>query len=156
MKIKVISVGKVKESYFKDAIDEYSKRIKKFATFEKQELTDEKITDSIPDEQIKQKEGDKILKALSENSFKFILSERGKSITSEKFSDLLKEVFNTGINEVNFVIGGALGLDENVVKKADYHLSLSAMTLPHQMAQMFLLEQIYRSFKIMNNEPYHK
>lgn len=156
MKIKLISVGKIKESYFKDSIDEYSKRIKKFSTFEKLELPDEKITDSIPDEQIKQKEADKILKALSDNSFKFILSERGKSITSEKFSDLLKDVFNTGTNEINFVIGGALGLDESVVKKADYHLSLSAMTLPHQMAQMFLLEQIYRAFKIMNNEPYHK
>ena len=117
---------------------------------------DKKIIDSKLEEKIKEKEGEKILKAISPNSFKIALSEYGKEFTSIDFSKFITELQNKGINEVSFIIGSAIGLSETVVKNSDFKLALAKMTLPHQMAQLFLLEQIYRAFKIMNNEPYHK
>ena len=156
MKVTLITVGKVKESYFKDSIDEYVKRLRLYCNFEKIELPDEKIIESKPDSFIKDKEAEKILKVLNMESYKIALSERGKQFTSKAFSEIISKQKNQGLGNITFIIGGALGLSNDVVAKADFHLSLSDMTLPHQIAQLFLVEQVYRAFKIMNNEPYHK
>ena len=156
MKITVITVGKIKEVYFKDAVDEYSRRIKNYAGLNKIEIADEKIIESKPDNLIKEKEAEKILKTLNPDSYKIAMTETGTSFTSVKFADFLKDIKDKSYPEVAFIIGGALGLSENLLKQCDYRISLSLMTLPHQMAQLFLTEQIYRAFKIMGNEPYHK
>lgn len=156
MKITVITVGKIKEDYFKAAIDEYSKRIKNYVSFNKIEITDEKIIESKPDNLIKNKEAEKIFKALPPESYKIALTEQGSNLNSVKFAGFIKEIENRSFPEVTFIIGGALGLSDSVLKNADFKLALSEMTLPHQMAYLFLVEQIYRAFKILNNEPYHK
>lgn len=156
MKITIISVGKLKEPHFKDGINEYSKRLKNYVTLNRIEIPDEKIIESKPENDIKDKEGEKILKALNQDSYKIALTENGSSLSSEKFAGYINNLKDKGIGEISFIIGGALGLSESVIKIADYKLSLSEMTLPHQMAHLFLTEQIYRAFKIMNNEPYHK
>ncbi len=156
MKITLITVGKIKEPYFKEAIDEYSRRIKNFTGLNKIEIPDEKIIESKPDIIIKNKEAEKILKALNPDSYKIAMSERGKHFTSEKFAGFIENLKNKGITELTFIIGGALGLSDSVTKTADYEMALSDMTLPHQMAHLFLAEQLYRAFKIINNEPYHK
>ncbi len=156
MKITIISLGKIKEEYFKDSVDEYCKRLKNYCTLNKVELPDEKIIESKSDDWIKNKESEKILKVVSEKSYKIAMSERGKNLTSEDFSKFLSDIKNTGVSEISFIIGGALGLGDEILEQSDYKLSLSKMTLPHQMAYLFLVEQIYRAFKIMSNEPYHK
>lgn len=156
MKITIISVGKVKEIYFKASIDEYSKRIKNFVTLNKIEIQDEKIIDSMPENSIKIKEGEKILKSINPDSYKIAMTETGKHLTSEEFADFIKKLQDNGYQEISFIIGGALGLSDAVMKTSDFNLALSKMTLVHQMAQLFLTEQVYRSFKIINNEPYHK
>jgi len=156
MQVTVITVGKIKEAHYKTAIEDYAKRILNYSSLKRIEIADEKIIDSKLEEKIKEKEGEKILKAISPNSFKIALSEYGKEFTSIDFSKFITELQNKGINEVSFIIGSAIGLSETVVKNSDFKLALAKMTLPHQMAQLFLLEQIYRAFKIMNNEPYHK
>ena len=156
MKISIISLGKIKENYFKESVDEYCKRLRNYCTLNRLELPDEKIIESKSDEWIKNKESEKIIKVLSEKSYKIAMTERGKSITSEEFSHFLSTLKNTGTPEISFIIGGALGLGDEILNQCDYQLSLSKMTLPHQMAYLFLTEQIYRAFKIMSNEPYHK
>ncbi|MFN8674699.1 MAG: 23S rRNA (pseudouridine(1915)-N(3))-methyltransferase RlmH [Candidatus Sericytochromatia bacterium] len=156
MKINIISLGKIKEKYFKDCMDEYTKRLTSYCSLVKTELEDEKLLVSQKEEFFKMKEGEKILKVLNTKSYKIALSERGKNLTSEEFADFIKNITNNGYSEISFIIGGALGLSEEVLNKSDYKLSLSKMTFTHQMVYSFLLEQIYRAFKIMNNEPYHK
>lgn len=156
MKITIISLGKIKEKYFKDAIDEYLKRITPYSTLQRKELEDEKIVSIQKKDLIKTKEGEKILKNLNPNSYKIALTEDGKNFSSEEFAFFMQELINSGTSEVSFVIGGALGLANEVVNSCEQKLSLSKMTFTHQMVYMFLLEQIYRAFKIMNNEPYHK
>lgn len=156
MKITIISVGKIREDYFKDSVEEYCKRLKNYCTLNRVELTDEKIIESKPDVIIKNKEAEKILKAASENSYKIAMTETGKNFTSEEFSSFIENIKNSGVSEITFIIGGALGLGDEVLKQSDFKVSLSKMTLPHQMAYLFLTEQIYRAFKIMQNEPYHK
>lgn len=156
MKITIISLGKIKEKYFKDAIDEYLKRITPYSTLQRKELDDEKIVSIQKKDLIKSKEGEKILKNINPNSYKIALTEDGKNLSSEEFSVFMQDLINSGKSEVSFIIGGALGLAPEVLVSCDQKLSLSKMTFTHQMVYMFLLEQIYRSFKIMNNEPYHK
>jgi len=156
MKITIISVGKIREKYFCDAIEEYLKRMQKYCQIERLTLTDEKILESIPDLVIKEKEGQKIIKSLNPDSFKIVLTEKGKSYSSEKLANFLEEKKDNGFSHLTFIIGGALGLSESVLAKSDFIFSLSALTMPHQMAYLFLVEQLYRCFKIINNEPYHK
>ena len=159
MKINIICVGKLKEKYFKDAIDEYSKRLKRFCTFNIIELPDEKIPDnaSIAEEKkILQTEGEKILKYISPDDYVFSLCVEGKGMSSEKLASKMSELMVGGKSTVDFVIGGSLGLDQMVKSRSDFRLSFSEMTFPHQLMRVILCEQIYRAFKINNNEKYHK
>lgn len=156
MKITIISVGKIKEAYFKDSIEEYCKRLRNYCVLNRVEIADEKIIESKPDYLIKDKEGEKIVKSLQDKSYKIAMTETGKNFNSEEFASFIENIKNSGVSEISFVIGGALGLSDDILKNSDFKLSLSKMTLPHQMAYLFLTEQIYRAFKIIQNEPYHK
>lgn len=159
MKITIISVGNIKEKYLKDAILEYTKRISKYAKVEFLNVSDESIMDnaSIKEmENIKLKEGEKILKILPNNSYKIALNLKGSMLSSEELANKILDIFSYHNANITFIIGGSLGLGDNVLKKMDYHLCFSKMTFPHQLMQVILLEQIYRAFKINNNETYHK
>ncbi len=156
MKITIITVGKIKETYFKDAIDEYSRRIKNYAILNKIEISDEKIIESKPEAVIKEKEAEKIFKIINKNSYKIAMTETGNHFNSVRFANFLSQLKDKSYPEITFIIGGALGLAESILNDADYRLSLSEMTIPHQMAHLFLVEQIYRAFKITSGEPYHK
>ena len=159
MKINIICVGKLKEKYFKDAIDEYSKRMKRFCTFNIIELPDEKIPDNASDaeeKKILQTEGEKILKHIMPDDYVFSLCVEGKGMSSEKLAAKLSELMLMGKSTVDFIIGGSLGLDISVKNRSDFRLSFSEMTFPHQLMRVILCEQLYRAFKINNNEKYHK
>lgn len=159
MKINIVSVGNIKEKYLKDAILEYSKRISKFAKVEFYNVSDEPIVDNPSDKEIqavKIKEGEKILKVLPANSYKIALNLKGAMLSSEELASKILNIFSYHNANITFVIGGSLGLGDNVLAKMDYHLCFSKMTFPHQLMHVILLEQIYRAFKINNNETYHK
>ena len=159
MKINVICVGKLKEKYLKDAIDEYSKRLKRFCTFSITELPDEKISDNpseAEEKKVLKTEGEKILKCIQPDDYVFSLCVEGKEISSEKFANELSNLMLSGKSTVDFVIGGSLGLDEEVKNRSNFRLSFSPMTFPHQLMRVILLEQIYRCYRIINGEPYHK
>ena len=159
MKINVICVGKLKEKYLKDAIDEYSKRLKRFCTFSITELPDEKISDNpseAEEKKILKTEGEKILKCIQQDDYVFSLCVEGKEISSEKFANELSNLMLSGKSTVDFVIGGSLGLDDAVKNRSDFRLSFSPMTFPHQLMRVILCEQVYRCFKINSNEKYHK
>ena len=156
MNITVISVGKIKEKYFTAAIDEYSKRLSRFAKLNIIEVADEKIPDNASEkemEQIKEKEGNKILAKLPQNSFVVTLCIEGKEYSSEELAKKIADISMTS-SHITFIIGGSLGLSDTVKSKSA--LSFGKMTLPHQLMRVVLLEQIYRAFKINNNESYHK
>ena len=153
MNITVISVGKIKEKYFTAAIDEYSKRLSRFAKLNIIEVADEKIPDNA--EQIKEKEGNKILAKLPQNSFVVTLCIEGKEHSSEELAKKIADISMTS-SHITFIIGGSLGLSDTVKSKSALRLSFGKMTLPHQLMRVVLLEQIYRAFKINNNESYHK
>ncbi len=158
MNIDIITVGKLKEKYLKEAVAEYSKRLSRFANLSIIELPDEKIQESPSEkeiEKVKDIEGSAILSKLRQDSFVISLCVEGKQLSSEKLSKKLENVMMTH-SSVTFVIGGSLGLSERVKEKSDFKLSFSEMTFPHQLMRVILLEQIYRSFKIMRNESYHK
>ena len=155
MNITVISVGKIKEKYFTAAIDEYSKRLSRFAKLNIIEVADEKIPDNASEkemEQIKEKEGNKILAKLPQNSFVVTLC---KEYSSEELAKKIADISMTS-SHITFIIGGSLGLSDTVKSKSALRLSFGKMTLPHQLMRVVLLEQIYRAFKINNNESYHK
>lgn len=159
MNISIIAVGKLKEKYLKMAVDEYSKRLSRYAKLEIIELQDEKTPDnaSIKEEiQIKEKEGNAILSKIKDNAYVIAMDLNGKQLTSVEFSSFISNCTVMGNSNIVFVIGGSLGLSEEVIKRADYKLCFSKMTFPHQLFRVMLLEQIYRGFRIMNNEPYHK
>lgn len=159
MNIDIICVGKIKESYLTEAIKEYSKRLSRYIKLNVIELKDEKTIDGQSealDEKVKEIEGDRILKVINDNAFIFVLDLKGREIDSVGFSNKIEYLRVSGYNDIQFVIGGSLGLSEKVVKRADYLLKFSEMTFPHQLMRVILLEQIYRAFRIMNNEPYHK
>lgn len=159
MKINIVSVGSIKEKYLKDAINEYAKRLTKFTKIDFFSVSDEQIPDNASlnvIEQIKHKEGEKILKVIPENSYKIALNLKGKMLSSEELADKILDIFSYHNANITFVIGGSLGLGDNVLKTMDYHLCFSKMTFPHQLMQVILLEQVYRAFKINNNETYHK
>lgn len=157
MKINLLCVGKLREKYLEDASAEYLKRLGRFCTVSKTVIPDKKIPDNASPatcEQIKASEGREILKKIGREKVCALCIE-GKQKTSEEFAELLNNVFLTS-NELTFVIGGSLGLSDEVKTRADICLSMSEMTFPHQLAQIILLEQIYRGFKINSNEKYHK
>ena len=159
MKITICCVGKIKEKYFTDAVAEYAKRLSGYCTFEVQEVADEMTPDHASDalnEQIKEKEGKRLLSKIREDVYVITLEIGGKKLSSEEFAKKLDQVFISGKSNVTFVIGGSLGLHESVCRRADFHLSFSDMTFPHQLMRVILSEQIYRAFRIMNHEPYHK
>lgn len=159
MRITLITVGKIKEKYFTDAIKEYSKRLSRYCKLEILELADEKTPDGASEAeemQIKAKEGDRILKAIKDNAYVFALAIQGKKMSSEDFADNINLLGIGGDSHLMFIIGGSLGMDERVLKRADRLISFSDMTFPHQLMRVILLEQIYRAYRIIQNEPYHK
>ncbi len=159
MHIKIIAVGKLKETYLRAGIDEYLKRLTPFAKVEIIEVADEKAPDTLSpkeEEQIKDAEGQRILKAIKPSSHTIVLDVKGRQRSSETFATELAELGLRGKSELNFVIGGSLGHSRAVLDLADDRLSFSPMTLPHQLMRLVLLEQVYRAFKINRGEIYHK
>lgn len=159
MKISILCVGKVKEKFYRDAIDEFSKRLSRYCKLEIIEVTDEKTPDQASEaevKQIKDKEGERLLKNIKDDAYVICLCIEGKQLDSEELSGKIQTLGVQGTSHIYFVIGGSLGLSEDVVSRANYKLSFSKMTFPHQLMRVILLEQIYRSYRIMNNEPYHK
>lgn len=159
MRISIVSVGNIKEKYLKDAILEYSKRLSKYTKVEFLSVSDEAIADNPSAremEMVKNKEGEKLLKIIPSNSYKIALDLKGKMLSSEELASKMLDIFSYHNANISFIIGGSLGISDNVLKTVDYHLCFSKMTFPHQLMQVILLEQIYRAFKINNNETYHK
>lgn len=159
MKIAIVCVGKIKEKFYRDAIDEYAKRLSKYCKLEIIEVADEKTPDKASEtveNQIKEKEADRILEKIKEDTFVYTLEIKGKRYTSEAFAKELENKGTYGTSNIAFVIGGSLGLHEKVLKRSNGSISFSDMTFPHQLMRVILIEQIYRAYRIMNNEPYHK
>lgn len=159
MNITVISVGKLKEKYLKQAIDEYSKRLTRYCKIDIIELPDEKTPDNASEKEelmIKEKEGKAILSKIKDNAYVVAMDLKGKQITSEELASFISNCGVMGNSNIVFVIGGSLGLSDEVIKRANYKLCFSKMTFPHQLFRVMLLEQVYRGFRIINNEPYHK
>ncbi len=159
MKITIISVGKIKEKFFDDAIKEYSKRLSKYCKLNIVEVKDEKTKENAStteEDIVKETEGKRILDKISDSSKVIALAIEGKELDSVELSTQIENFRISGTSDVTFVIGGSLGLHKTVIDRADMKLSFSKMTFPHQLMRVVLLEQIYRSFRIINNEPYHK
>ena len=156
MKITVIAVGKIKERFFEAAISEYAKRLSRYCKLEIVQVADEKTPDragAAVEEQIKDREGERILSHIKDGAYVIALAIEGKMLDSE---ELAEKIDRLGINGVSHVLGGSLGLSERVMKRADFALSFSKMTFPHQLMRVVLLEQIYRSYRIIEGAPYHK
>ena len=159
MKITILAVGKVKEKFFRDAIAEYEKRLGRYCKFEIIEVADEKTPDNASEageELIKQKEAERILNKINSDAYVITLEILGKELDSVSFSDMIQKIGVSGKNHIIFVICGSLGLHKSVSEKSDMKVSFSPMTFPHQLMRVILCEQIYRGFRIMNHEPYHK
>lgn len=159
MNIQIICIGKLKEKYWTDAIAEYSKRLSRYCTLEIIELKESRLPDkasAADEENVKLEEGRAILKAIKDGTYVVTLEILGKQLTSPELADKIQTLSIEGKSNVAFIIGGSLGLSAEVSKRADYKLSFSKMTFPHQMMRVILLEQIYRGFKIIKNEAYHK
>lgn len=159
MKITVLCVGKIKEKYFAGAVEEYAKRLSRYCKLEIVEVADEKTPDGASEAleaQIKQKEAERLLKYLPEDAYLIVLAILGKQLTSKELSEAIGTLGVRGISHIVFVIGGSLGLADDIVKRADFLLSFSKLTFPHQLMRVMLLEQIYRSYRILQGEPYHK
>ena len=154
MNITIISVGKLKEKYLKQAIDEYSKRLTRYCKIDSIELPDN--ASEKEELQIKYKEGQLILSKIKDNMFVIAMDLNAKQMTSEEFSKFIETQGVMGNSNITFVIGGSLGLSQDVIKRANYKICFSKMTFPHQLFRVMLLEQVYRAFRIMKNEPYHK
>lgn len=159
MKITIIAVGKIKEKFYRDAIDEYAKRLSKYCKFEVIEVADEKTPDkcSETEEQlILSKEAEKILKHIRPDMYVYALAIKGKKMDSVAFANDINQLGLSGKSSIAFVIGGSLGLHDSILKRSDKQLSFSDMTFPHQLMRVILSEQIYRCYRIIANEPYHK
>lgn len=156
MKIKIIALGKIKEKFLKDGLDEFIKRLTPYTAFEIIELAPIEIKDENLTEKILEQEGEKILSNIKKDSFVITLEIKGKQLSSEEFSKQIEDVINLGYNELVFVIGSSCGLSKTVSERANFKLSISKMTFLHQFARLILVEQIYRAFKIMKGETYHK
>lgn len=159
MNINIICVGKVKESFYRDAIIEFTKRLSKYCKVNIYEVADEKTPDKASEAEenkILQKEGERIQKHMKEDDYVFALAIEGKKYDSVSFANEIEKLTIQGNSTIDFIIGGSLGIDANIKKRADKLVSFSDMTFPHQLMRVILLEQIYRGFRIINNEPYHK
>ena len=159
MKITLVVVGKIKEKYYRDAVTEYSTRLSRYCTLNIVQVQDEMTPDDPSDrerEQILEKEGSRILKAIPEDAYVCALAIKGKKFDSIKLSSWMEQLMISGKSHLIFVIGGSLGLSDLVMRRADASISFSDLTFPHQLMRVILLEQIYRCFRIMKHEPYHK
>jgi 23S rRNA (pseudouridine1915-N3)-methyltransferase len=157
--ITVISVGKLKEKYLKQGIEEYVKRLSSYAKIEMIEVPDEKAPENLSNqemEQVKEREGERILAKISDDAYVIALAIEGKMKSSEELAESLDKLATYGKSKIAFIIGGSLGLSKRVMQRADEALSFSKMTFPHQLMRLILLEQIYRAFRINRGEPYHK
>ncbi|MEH7495340.1 23S rRNA (pseudouridine(1915)-N(3))-methyltransferase RlmH [Neobacillus niacini] len=159
MNISIVTVGKLKEKYLKMGIDEYLKRLNAYAKVEVIEVSDEKAPEELSESemiQVKQKEGERILAKISQDTYVIALAINGKMQSSEELADTLDKLATYGKSKIAFIIGGSLGLSEEVLKRANEKLSFSKMTFPHQLMKLILVEQIYRAYRINRGEPYHK
>ena len=159
MKITLITVGKIKEKFYRDALEEYQKRLSRYCKLSIIEVADEKTPDNASDlqeMQIKKKEGEKIISKLSDSAYTIVLAIDGKNLDSVSFAQKIEILGIAGESHIQFIIGGSLGLADEVLQKADFKLSFGAMTYPHQLMRVILLEQIYRCYRIIQKEPYHK
>jgi len=159
LKITIVSVGKLKEKYLKQGIEEYVKRLGAYANMNIIEVPDEKAPETMSEkeqEEVKRKEGERILSKISQDDYVISLEIMGEMLTSEKLADKIEQLMLHGKSKITFVIGGSLGLSNEVMKRSNYALSFSKMTFPHQLMRLILVEQVYRSFRIMKGEPYHK
>ncbi|MGH4140558.1 23S rRNA (pseudouridine(1915)-N(3))-methyltransferase RlmH [Clostridium sp.] len=159
MNITIICVGKIKEKYLKSAIDEYTKRLSRYCKLNIIELSDEKTPDNASEKEeiiIKEKEGEAILKNIKDSMFAIALELKGNMLSSEELSSYIMDLGVRGESNIAFLIGGSLGLSKAVLGRANYKLCFSKMTFPHQLFRVMLLEQIYRGFRIISGEPYHK
>ncbi|TCZ75727.1 23S rRNA (pseudouridine(1915)-N(3))-methyltransferase RlmH [Paenibacillus albiflavus] len=159
MNIQIITVGKLKERYLVQGIAEYAKRLGAYAKVQFVEVPDEKAPESMSaaeEEQVRRKEGERILSSLREDSYAIALAIDGDQLASEQLAARLQDLATYGRSQVAFIIGGSLGLSPEVLRRADMRLSFGRMTLPHQLMRLVLVEQIYRAFKISRGEPYHK
>jgi 23S rRNA (pseudouridine1915-N3)-methyltransferase len=159
MKISLIVIGKIKEDYLKKGILEYSKRISKYSNISIIEIKDESLSENMNEsleKKVKEIEGNKIIKKLDKHSYKILLDLKGDKFDSVKFAKHINNQLIQGKSNIIFIVGGSIGVSDEVVKVADLKLSFSDMTFPHQLMRLILLEQIYRAFKILNNETYHK
>lgn len=159
MNIQIVSVGKLKEKYLKMGIEEYTKRLGAYAKVDVVEVPDEKAPEQLSPadmEIVKKKEADRILAKIGADTYVIALAIEGKMKSSEQLASDLESLMTYGRSKIAFVIGGSLGLHEDVMKRSDEKLSFSKMTLPHQLMKLVLVEQIYRSFRIIKGEPYHK
>ncbi len=159
MNISVICVGKLKERYWTDAVGEYSKRLKSYCNLEIVELKESRLPDKAgpaEEQAVKEAEGEEILKKIRSGVYVVTLEVKGRMLSSEKLAEKVEKLAVDGVSNLVFVIGGSFGLSEAVSRRADFKLSFSEMTFPHQMMRVILLEQLYRSFKIIRNETYHK
>lgn len=159
MKITIAAVGKIKEKYLRDGINEYKKRLSRFCNVEEIEIDDEKAPPTLSPAQETQavdKEGDRLVVRINPSSYKILLDVKGQAIDSECLAEKLSEIMQSGKSEITFMIGGSLGHGRAVVERADCSISISKMTFPHQLVRLILVEQIYRAFKINAGETYHK
>ncbi|MFZ5968301.1 MAG: 23S rRNA (pseudouridine(1915)-N(3))-methyltransferase RlmH [Bacillota bacterium] len=159
MNVTIISVGKIKEKYLVQAINEYTKRLSRYCKLNIIEISDEKAPENLSDkemEQIKRTEGENLLKHIKDGMYVIALDIQGKMLSSEELAERLDKLAVQGNSSLAFLIGGSLGLSDEVLQRADFRLSFSPMTFPHQLMRVILLEQIYRGFRIIKGEPYHK
>jgi len=159
MNITIVSVGKLKEKYLKQGIEEYTKRLRAYATINLVEVPDEKAPENLSDadmEGIKKKEGERILAKIHADTYVITLEINGKQISSEQLASQIDQLGTHGKSKISFIIGGSLGLSDAVEKRSNFALSFSKMTLPHQLMRLVLVEQVYRAFRINRGEPYHK
>lgn len=159
MKITILTVGKIKEKFYRQAVEEFEKRLSRYCKLEIIEVADEKTPDRASQAEelmVKEKEGQRLLKYFRGDAFICALAIEGKMLNSVELSERIESLGISGTSHLIFVIGGSLGLSEQVLKRADFLLSFSKMTFPHQLMRVILLEQIYRSYRILSNQPYHK
>ncbi|WP_379970820.1 23S rRNA (pseudouridine(1915)-N(3))-methyltransferase RlmH [Ectobacillus sp. sgz5001026] len=159
MNITIVSVGKLKEKYLKQGIDEYKKRLSAYAKMDLLEISDEKAPENLSEaemEIVKEKEGTRILEKIADDAYVIALAIEGSMKSSEELAETIDKLATYGTSKITFVIGGSLGLSKDVLKRANEKLSFSKMTFPHQLMRLILLEQVYRAYRINRGEPYHK
>lgn len=156
MKIKIVALGKIKEKFLKDGIEEFTKRLTPYTSFEIVELSPVEIKDDNLINKALDQEAEKILSNIKPNSYVITLEIKGKQLSSEELAQKINEITISGISELVFIIGSSCGISQKVSERADFKLSISKMTFLHQFARLLLIEQIYRAFKILKNETYHK